>query len=189
MHRFILSHLQFSYPSSHPWYTENNLPSIPGRITWLKAISLTCKKSATSVSPLRRARKQHLSKLKNELSNLFFQSDSELVQRQNVSILCASKSCPQPLTFSIYPPLSYLTSPGLCLFHLRRWRRFFQPSTLTLLLTGGHQITSPKNLLFCSCTSSLWPFHSIICVMSFSICMEIWQHHCIPLKWCTNSSS
>ena len=57
MHRFILSRLQSSDPSSRPWFTEacgeavvlkKNLPSPHGRLIQLKAISVPSTKLGTS---------------------------------------------------------------------------------------------------------------------------------------------
>ena len=79
MHGFIPSHLQLSYPSSNPWYTEGC-----GEAVVLKQLAFTSWKAIPTegnlssfhkarkqcMSTLRRARKQHLSNLKAELSNL-----------------------------------------------------------------------------------------------------------------------
>ena len=48
--------------------------------------------------------------------------------------------------------------------------------------TGRHQLTCPKNMICCSCTSSLCPFHPVIYHWTSSICLEISQHHSITLK-------
>ena len=79
MHRFIPSRLQLAYPSSHPWFTE-----ACGEAVVLKQLAFASWKANPTegnlssfhkaqnkcVSTLRRARKQHLSHLKSELSNL-----------------------------------------------------------------------------------------------------------------------
>ena len=79
MHRFIPSRLQLSYPSSRPWFTE-----ACGEAVVLKQFVFASWKANPSegnlssfhkvqnkcVSTHRRARKQHLSHLKSELSNL-----------------------------------------------------------------------------------------------------------------------
>ena len=79
MQRFIPSRLQLSYPSSHPWFTE-----ACGEAVVLKQhafaswkvnptegnLSSFHKARHKFVSTLRRARKQHLSHLKSDLSKL-----------------------------------------------------------------------------------------------------------------------
>ena len=79
MHRFIPHHLQLSYPFSCSWYSKSS-----GEAVALKRIALSSWKANLTegnlrsfhkacnkcVSTIRRARKQHLSNLKNELSNL-----------------------------------------------------------------------------------------------------------------------
>ena len=79
MHRFIPSRLQLSYPSSHPWYTE-----ACGKEVVLKQLVFASWKANPTegnlssihkarnkcLSTLRRARKQHLSKLSNSQTSL-----------------------------------------------------------------------------------------------------------------------
>ena len=79
IHRFIPSRLQLSYPSSRPWFTE-----ACGEAVVLKQLAFVSWKANPTegnlssfhkarnkcVSTLRRARKQHLSHLKSELSIL-----------------------------------------------------------------------------------------------------------------------
>ena len=78
MHRFIPSRLPLSYPSSRPWYTDTY-----GEAVALKQLAFASWKANPTegnlgsfhkarnkyVSTLRKARKQHLSNLKIELSN------------------------------------------------------------------------------------------------------------------------
>jgi len=80
MHRFIPSHLQLSYPTSHQWYSESCWKAVAmtqlAFIFWKGNpnkgdLSLFHKACNMRESTLRRARKQHLSNnLKIELSNL-----------------------------------------------------------------------------------------------------------------------
>ena len=79
MHRFIVSRLQLSYPFSRPWVTE-----ACGEAVVLKQLAFASWKANPTegnlssfqkaqnkcVSTLKRAREQHLSNLKFELSNL-----------------------------------------------------------------------------------------------------------------------
>ena len=80
LHRFIASRLPLSYPFSRLWFTE-----ACGKAVVLKQLAFASWKANPTqgdlssfhkarnkcVSTLRRARKQHLSNLKSELSNLF----------------------------------------------------------------------------------------------------------------------
>ena len=78
MHRFIPAHLQLSYPFFHPGrqnpvvrqLVSNNWSSLTGREIQPKATSDHSTKSATCISTISRARKQHLANLKIELSHL-----------------------------------------------------------------------------------------------------------------------
>ena len=108
MHRFIPSRLQLSYPSSRPWFTE-----ACGEAVVLKQLAFASwkanltegnlssfhKAQNKSVSTLRRARKQHLSKLKSELSNLSPSSKCWWCQIKSVSGVCS-------------PSIASLTSTG-----------------------------------------------------------------------------
>ena len=98
MHRFIPSRLQLSSPSSHPWFTE-----ACGKAVVLKQLAFASWKANPTevnlnsfykaqnkcVSTLRRARKQHLSKLKSELSNLSPSSKSWGHRIKSVSGVCS----------------------------------------------------------------------------------------------------
>ena len=59
-----------------------------------------------------------------------------LVRRPNASILCLLPNIVSPNPHSRYPSFPVITNCSwiLCLLHLRRWSRCFQPSTLTLPL-------------------------------------------------------
>ena len=99
MHRFIPSRVQLSYPSSRPWYTE-----ACGEAVVLKQLAFASWKANPTegnlssfhkarnkcVSTLKRARKQHLSHLKSELSNLSPSSKSWWHLVKSVSVVCSS---------------------------------------------------------------------------------------------------
>ena len=98
MHRLIHSRLQFSYPSSSPWFTEACSEAVVLKqlafASW-KAnptegnLSSFHKARNKCVSTLRRAKKQHLSQLKSELSNLFPNSKSWWCLIKSVSGVCS----------------------------------------------------------------------------------------------------
>ena len=103
MHRFIPSHLQLSYPFSHPWYTV-----ACGEVVFLKPLAFASwkanltadnlssfHKAWNSVSTLKRARK-HLSNLRYELSNLSPSSKSWWCLVMSVSGGCSPPSPPLP---------------------------------------------------------------------------------------------
>ena len=75
MHRFIPSHLQLSYPSTESWYTKFCVEAVAleqlAFSSWRQKPKKTSDHSTkpASVCPLRRAREQHLSNVKIELSN------------------------------------------------------------------------------------------------------------------------
>ena len=172
MHRLIPSYLQTQYQSSHPWYTESC-----GEAVALKQLTFSSWKASLNegnlgsfhkarnkcVSSLRRARKQHLSNLKIELTNLSPSSKTWwrllksvsgvcttsflpslqlalqptlLVRRSNASILCLPPNLVSPTAHSLYPPNTVIPNCSwtLYLLHLRRWRSFWQCSTLILQL-------------------------------------------------------
>jgi len=81
--------------------------------------------------------------------------------------VCFHILCPQPLTLGTHPSLSYPTAPGLCILHVRRWRSFWKPSTLTLLLDRTASVpVSEKpallHLLILSLPSSPCHLHDVI---------------------------
>ena len=99
MHRFIPSHLQLSYASSCSWYAEacgkavvlKQLASTPWKSNPTKGnLSSFHKASNKCVSILRRARKEHLSNHKSELSNLSPSSKSCWHLVKPVSGVCSS---------------------------------------------------------------------------------------------------
>ena len=181
MHRSIQSHLQWSYPSFCPWYTESYgetvalkqlsfsswlILSINWNDSWKANVTegnfSAFQKVSKCVSTHKRARKQPLSTLNNELSNLSPSSetwwclvnsasgvcyhsipslssnrttaDSAREKAECFNSACASKSCVPNSSLCTHPTQSHPTAPGLCLLHLRTWRRSFQPSILTLQL-------------------------------------------------------
>ena len=83
-----------------------------------------------------------------------------LVRRPNASILCLLPNLMSPIPRSRYPhflgiPSCYCT---LCLLLLRRWRRFFQSSTLILRLdrTASVHVSSKPALLLLHILSVLY---------------------------------
>ena len=144
IHRFIPFHLQLSYPSSHPWFT-----GACGEAVVLKQLAFASWKANPTegnlssfhkaqnkcVSTLRRARKQHLSNLKSELSNLSPSAKSWWRLVMSVSGACSPSSllvCPKPITFCTNLTQSHPAVLGLCLFLLTRWRFCCQTSTQIL---------------------------------------------------------
>jgi len=108
---------------------------------------------------------------------------TQLVRRQNVSILCLHQNLsPQPLTQCIHLSPSYPTAPVVCRLLLRRWESFWQSSTLTV--TGPDGISS-HILKTCSAALAL-PLSALSTPVNYhrssSICLEISQHHSITLE-------
>jgi len=85
---------------------------------------------------------------------------TQLVRRQNVSILCLLQNLPsQPLTHCIHlSPIIPNCSCSLS-FAPEKVGKFLAILNSDCNWTRRHQLTYLKNLLCCSCTASLCPFH------------------------------
>ena len=159
------------------------------------------------VCTLRRERKQHVSNLKNDLSNLSpscktwwclvksvtgvyspslssnrTTANSTREKAECLNSVFAPKSF-TPTPHSLYSPFPIIpTAPVVCRLLLRRWESFWQFSTLTV--TGPDGISS-HILKTCSAALAL-PLSALFTPVNYhrssSICLEISQHHSITLE-------